>query len=361
MNSNMRLGSVDALRGGIMIIMALDHVRDMFHNAAASFSPTDLDKTTPILFFTRWITHFCAPVFMFTAGVGAFLWWQRGRSLGQLSRFLWTRGLWLIVLELTVMRLAHDFSFSMRYPILLLPLWALGSCMVLMAALVRIPIGALAGLSIAVIALHNCLDGIDAARFGSAAWVWSLVHLAGPFSLGKVVVVAPYPLVPWFAVMAAGFCFGKVLLMEPAARQRIARNIGLGAIAAFVAIRAVNVYGDPGRWAVQRSGTFTVLSFLNTVKYPPSLDFLLMTLGPALLALAFLDRLQWKAGNPLVVVGRVPLFFFVIHFYAIHLLAAAMAWIQYGNARRSGLSLIHFRLWGDRRSSSRQALDTISA
>jgi uncharacterized membrane protein len=220
----------------------------------------------------------------------------------------------------------------MRYPILLLPLWALGSCMVLMAALVRIPIGALAGLSIAVIALHNCLDGIDAARFGSAAWVWSLVHLAGPFSLGKVVVVAPYPLVPWFAVMAAGFCFGKVLLMEPAARQRIARNIGLGAIAAFVAIRAVNVYGDPGRWAVQRSGTFTVLSFLNTVKYPPSLDFLLMTLGPALLALAFLDRLQWKAGNPFVVVGRVPLFFFLIHFYAIHLLAAAMAWIQYGNA-----------------------------
>jgi uncharacterized membrane protein len=168
MNDSPRLLSIDMLRGAIMVVMALDHVRDFFHAGAMSFSPTDLDKTTPALFLTRWITHFCMPVVMFAAGTAAFLWWQRSnRTRGQLSRFLLTRGLWFILLELTVMRLAIDFTFSGRYMVLLLILWIFGICLIAMAALVWLPMRWLAVASLAVIALHNGLDGIDASRFVS--------------------------------------------------------------------------------------------------------------------------------------------------------------------------------------------------
>jgi uncharacterized membrane protein len=327
-----RLRAIDALRGAVMIIMALDHVRDFFHSGAMSFSPDDLTRTTPALFFTRWVTHFCAPVFMFVAGMGAFLWWQRNHHKGQLSRFLWTRGLWLLVLELTVMRLAYNFNFSFRFGILLLVLWALGSCMIAMAALIHLPVHLLAMLSVAVIALHNCLDGIKASQFGSGAWVWRLIHQVGPFPFAGSVFVVGYPLVPWIAVMAAGFCFGHVFLLEPSARRRIMRTIGFGMTTAFVVVREVNLYGDPVPWSPQRSGVFTVLSFLNCTKYPPSLEFLLMTLGPALLALAYFDQCRLKATNPLVVLGRAPLFYFIVHFYTIHALAVLMAWLRYGGA-----------------------------
>ncbi len=320
-----------------MILMALDHVRDFFHIGAMSFSPTDLTKTTPILFFTRWITHFCLPVFMFVAGMGAFLWWrQRNHTKGQLSRFLWTRGLWLVVLELTVMQLAYYFNFSAHGLILLLILWIFGVCMIAMAVLIYLPIRWLAALSLAVIALHNCLDGINPARFGSAAWVWkaiwNVLHRPGVFSFAGKSLSVPYPLLPWIAVMAAGFCFGQVFLLEPATRRRITLRIGLAATVAFIVIRAVNRYGDPAPWSIQKSGVFTVLSFLNCTKYPASLDFLLMTLGPALLVLAYLDRRSWKSANPLVVFGRVPLFYFILHFYAIHIVAILMAWARYGTA-----------------------------
>jgi uncharacterized membrane protein len=176
-----RLSSIDALRGVVMVIMALDHVRDFFHISAVSFSPTDLTRTTPILFFTRWITHFCMPVFMFAAGMGMFLYGQRARSRGQLSRFLLTRGVWFLVLELTVMRLAYDFSLSLRFPFLLLILWIFGLCMIVMAALHHLPVSWLAALSLAAIVLHDCLDRIQSSSFGSAAWVWNLLHQPGAF------------------------------------------------------------------------------------------------------------------------------------------------------------------------------------
>jgi uncharacterized membrane protein len=326
---NSRLSSIDALRGAVMILMALDHTRDFFHIGAMSFSPTDLAKTTPALFFTRWITHFCFPVFMFTAGMGVFLRGQRKHTPGQLSRFLWTRGVWLMVLELTVMRLAYDFNFSSRF-ILLLILWIFGICMIVMAALVRLPVRWLAALSVIFIAFHNCLDGIPASQFGSAAPVWNLLHQPGVFSFAGNTVLVTYPLIPWVAVMAAGFCFAQAFRWEPAARQRIMTRIGMALIVAFVVIRAVNLYGDPAPWSVQKSGVFTVLSFLNCTKYPASLDFLLMTLGPSLLVLACLDRRGLKATNPLVVFGRVPLFYFILHFYAIHGLAVLMALVRYG-------------------------------
>lgn len=322
-----RLRSLDALRGAVMVLMALDHIRDFFHRGAMSFSPTDMARTAPALFFTRWITHFCAPVFMFAAGAAAFLWWQRNGSRPELSRFLWTRGLWLIVLELTVMQLAYYFSLSHRYPVLLLVLWALGGCMIALAALVYLPARVLAPLSLAVIFLHNTLDAVN----GGA--LWTVLHRPGVVRLDGLVFLVGYPLVPWIAVMAAGFCFGRVLLMEPPRRRRIELTLGLALTIAFIVIRGINRYGDPVPW----SGPHLLLSFLNCTKYPPSLDFILMTLGPALLALAWLDPRPLAPANPLVVFGRTPLFYFVIHFYAIHFLAKAMALARYGRPAMSFL------------------------
>ncbi|MGA7079926.1 MAG: heparan-alpha-glucosaminide N-acetyltransferase domain-containing protein [Terriglobales bacterium] len=327
-----RLSSIDALRGTVMIIMALDHVRDFFHAAAISFSPTDLTRTWPILFFTRWITHFCLPVFVFAAGIGVFLFGQRNRTKAQLSRFLWTRGLWFMALELTVMQFAYYFNFSFQYRILLIILWIFGMCMIAMAALVHLSARWLVVLSVLVIVFHNCLDGISATQFGSAAWVWHLLHQPGPFMVAGKSVLAPYPLLPWIGVMTAGFCFGQVFLLEPAQRQRIMLWAGLALTIAFVVVRAVNRYGDPAPWAHQKSALFTVLSFLNCTKYPGSLDFILMTLGPSLLLLAYFDRRTFQANNPLIVFGRVPMFYFILHFYLIHALVVLAAWFCYGRA-----------------------------
>ncbi len=324
MESGSRLRSVDALRGAVMVIMALDHVRDFFHVGAMSFAADDLTKTTAALFFTRWITHFCAPTFMFAAGMGAFLWRQHAHTNRELSRFLLTRGLWLVLLEVTVMRLALNFSVSFRYPILLLVLWALGMSMIALAALVHLPARWLAVFSVAVIALHNCLDGIR----GSG--LWNVIHQPGAIVYHGIVVVVGYPLIPWIAVMSAGFCFGQVLLLEPATRRRILMRTGLALTVAFLVIRALNIYGNPVPWSTQNSGVFTMLSFLNCTKYPPSLDFLLMTLGPSLVALAWFDQLRLSATNPLVVLGRVPLFYFVVHFYVIHTAVVLAALLRYG-------------------------------
>jgi uncharacterized membrane protein len=327
-----RIESIDALRGAIMIIMALDHVRDFIHRAAMSSSPTDLRITTPVLFMTRWITHFCAPVFMFTAGLGAFLWWQRGKTRRQLSIFLVTRGLWLVVLELTVMRLSYDFDFAQSYPVFLLVLWALGLCMIGLAVLVWVPVRILGPLSVAVIGLHNLMDGIDAEKFGAAAPLWNLFHQPGAFTVAGHLVIVPYPLVPWVAVMALGFSFGPLFQMEAARRRRYLISIGAAATIGFLVIRGLNAYGDPAPWSPQKSGVFTVLSFLNTTKYPPSLEFLLMTLGPALVVLGWADRFTFSASNPLIVFGRVPLFYFVIHFYAAHFAAVLLALVRYGSS-----------------------------
>jgi len=326
-----RLLSIDALRGLVMVIMALDHVRDFFHADAMVFSPTDLTRTTPVLFFTRWITHYCLPVFMFAAGMGVYL-YGRSRTKGELSRFLWTRGLWFIVLELTVMRFAYNFNFSLRFFILLLILWIFGICLLAMAALVYVPMRWLAVLSVAVIVLHNCLDGIRAQQFGSGAWAWNLLHQPGVIPVAGKMTLVTYTFLPWIAVMAAGFCFGRMFQLEPDARRRIMLRLGLAMTTAFIALRAWNHYGDPAPWVHQKSALLTALSFLNCTKYPGSLDFLLMTLGPALLVLAWFDRLAFKPANPLVVFGRVPMFYFILHFYLIHLLAVLGAWLRYGRS-----------------------------
>jgi uncharacterized membrane protein len=333
-HSPARIQSVDALRGAIMIIMAIDHIRDFVHNGAMSFSPTDLTRTTTAIFLTRWITHFCAPVFMFTAGIGAYLWMQRGgHTKSELSRFLLTRGLWLILLETTILRVVMFSEIHYRGSIvILLILWALGMSMIFLAALAHLPVRFLVPLSIAVIATHNLLDPIKPASFGRAAWLWDIFHQQALFTFFGVSFVTAYPVLPWIFVMAAGYCAGHMFLWESARRQRFLLRLGLALTVAFVLLRAINIYGDPSRWSHQSSALFTVLSFLNTTKYPPSLAFLLMTLGPAMVALSQLDRLRFSSSNPVIVFGRVPFFFYAAHLFVIHAGTIALNFLRYGRA-----------------------------
>jgi uncharacterized membrane protein len=317
-----RLAAVDLLRGLVMVIMTLDHVRDFFTNAR--FEPTDLTHTTTALFLTRWITHYCAPVFVFLAGASAYLAGTRRRSTGELSRFLVTRGLWLVVLELTVVRVAwfFDFDFS-RFALQVI--WAIGMSMVALAGLVFLPIAAITAFGVGMIATHNLLDGIPAERFGSLAWLWYLLHES------HLPVI--YPLIPWIGVMAAGYGFGALLVRDETQRRRLLWTLGLGATLGFVGLRALNRYGDPSPWSPQASATFTVLSFLDTTKYPPSLLFLLMTLGPAITLLPLLERARGPVARFFIVFGRVPLFYYVLHLYLIHALAVVVALLAQGDAR----------------------------
>lgn len=325
-----RLQSVDALRGLIMIVMTLDHTRDFFHVYATVFRPEDLARTTTAIFLTRWITHVCAPVFMFTAGVGAFFWLQReGRTKAQLSGFLLKRGLWLALLDVMVIQFLVTFGPG---PSILTPLWGLGWAMVFLAVMIYIPVVPLAFLSVGVIASHNLLDPVTSSQLGNYAWVWNCLHQIGIFQVAGRQVLITYPLAPWFAVMAAGYCFGTVLLFDTEKRRAWLWRIGAATTVAFVVIRAINVYGDPVPW----SGG--VLSFLRCNKYPPSLDFLLMTLGPAILMLGWFDRFEFSRMNPMIVFGRVPLFYFILHLSVLHLLALATG--------RNGYSLgIVYLLW----------------
>jgi uncharacterized membrane protein len=301
-----RVASIDLLRGLVMVIMALDHTRDFVHRDAMAFRPEDLAQTTPAIFVTRWITHFCAPVFMFCAGLGGFLRLERGRSTGEMSRFLVTRGLWLIVLEVTVVRIGFFFNVDYSGLVLLLVFWALGLSMIGLAGLIRLPFRVIVVLSVAMIVLHNLFDGVRGASLGAFAWLWRILHEPGLLSIGPPTVVVGYPVVPWVGVMAAGFCVGRV--------------------------RAINTYGDPNPWSGQRTPIYTALSFFNTQKYPPSLLFLLMTLGPGLVLLGWIDRARPADRRPLLVFGRVPFFYFVVHLPLIHALAIGITWLRYGGA-----------------------------
>jgi uncharacterized membrane protein len=328
---------VDALRGLVMVIMALDHTRDFFHRVAMDFSPEDLAHTTPAIFLTRWVTHICAPTFVLLAGVAAFLRLHRTGSTPALSRFLLTRGIWLIVVELTVMRLAMNFTLDRQYPVLLLILWAIGISMIALALLAYLPIPVIAVLSVTLLLLHNALDTIQPSRLGAFGGLWRVLHQPGAFSLAGRTIVVGYPVLPWIGVMAAGFCLGRILLEQPARRQRILAITGLALVAGFLGLRAINVYGDPSRWAIQPTLTMTILSFLRTTKYPPSLEFLLMTLGPSLILLSAFDRRQPEPDSPLVTIGRVPFFYYVVHFWTLHVVASIMAWARYGAASRAFL------------------------
>ena len=325
--TRIRLESIDLLRGVVMILMTLDHVRDFF---GASVNPTDPAQATVPLFFTRWVTHLCAPTFFLLTGTGAYLARQR-RTTKDLSQWLLTRGLWLIVLELTAFRcLGYQFNFDYRVTMLLI-LWALGWSMITLSALVHLPLAAVTAFGIVLIATHNLFDSVPASSFGTFAPLWSMLHapnviVADP---NHVVFVA-YPLVPWIGVTAAGYGLGQVFGWAPARRRHFLLRLGAGLTAAFTILRLVNVYGDPIRWTSQQFGVRTVLSFLNTNKYPPSLLYLLMTLGPAILILWMVDTGTPRIFRPALVLGRVPLFYFLLHMPLIHLLALIVCYVRYG-------------------------------
>jgi uncharacterized membrane protein len=325
-----RIESVDLLRGVIMILMALDHTRDYF--GAAAVNPTDVATTSVALFFTRWVTHFCAPVFFLLTGTGAFLALRR-RSVAGLSRFLLTRGLWLIFLELVLLRcLGWQFNFDYRLTVITV-LWALGWAMIVLSALVWLPPRVVGIFGAVLIVGHNLLDPIRAASLGSLAPLWTVLHAPGVlWSNGTHTVFAAYVLIPWVGVTAVGYALGQVYRWEPERRRRFLVRMGIAMIVAFLALRLVNIYGDPSRWSAQRSGVFTVLSFINTTKYPPSLLYLLMTLGPALLFLRAVDGRTPRLLRPALVYGKVPMFYYALHIVLIHLLAVGAAFARYGSA-----------------------------
>ncbi|MGA7333796.1 MAG: heparan-alpha-glucosaminide N-acetyltransferase domain-containing protein [Pseudolabrys sp.] len=321
-----RLNSIDLLRGLIMIVMALDHTRDFF--APGGFNPRDV--TQPALFLTRWITHFCAPVFIFLAGISAFLYGTKHTTRG-VSRFLFTRGCWLILIEFTLVRVGWTFSLSFDHLVIQV-IFVIGAAMIALAALVHLPRWAIAAIGLAMIVGHNMFDGVKGEQLGAAAPIWNLLHHPALLDLGfglKVFVL--YPVIPWIGVMAAGYALGPLLTLERV--QRVQRLFLLGAsiTTAFVLVRATNLYGDPAPWSFQTNAIATMLSYISCEKYPPSLLYLAMTLGPALMLLAAFDGVNGKLAGWITAFGRVPFFYYVVHIYLIHALALLFSWVTIGS------------------------------
>ncbi len=318
-----RLESVDLLRGVIMVIMALDHTRDFFGQPG---SPTNLATASVALFFTRWITNFCAPVFFLLLGTGSWLSLSK-RTKPELSRFLFTRGLWLLSLELTLFRcLAVQFNFDYHITIINV-LWALGWSMIVLSVLVYLPAWAVTTFGVVMIATHNLFDFIR-----SDNPLWTILHSPNVVysSPGHTVFIA-YPLIPWVGVTAAGYGLGQVYGWAPERRRAFLLRLGIALTLGFVVLRAINRYGDPFHWASQRTPVYTVLSFLNTVKYPPSLLFLLMTLGPPILLLWAVDAHTPRLLRPALIIGKVPMFYYLLHFFFLHLLAVIICYARYGH------------------------------
>jgi uncharacterized membrane protein len=340
-----RIDSIDLLRGIVMVIMMLDHTRDFVHrDYLQGFEPTDLSRTNVILFFTRWITHFCAPLFVFLAGTGTYLQLIRGKSKSDLSRFLITRGLWLILLEFTVVRISVFLNVNYEFLGVMQVIWVIGVSMILLAALIHLPLRVIAGFGIGMIALHNLLDSykVQGGWQGPSSPVpsyWAKLYfiLHQPLEAFPVVgfpspvVAVIYPLIPWVGVMAAGYAFGALYQLDAQRRRRILLIMGSVATALFVILRAINYYGDPSKWSQQNTVVFTLLSFLNTTKYPPSLLFLLMTLGPSMFALAWFESNSDSSGraqspgnriqSAFITFGRVPLFFYLLQWPTARFLA----------------------------------------
>jgi len=328
--SSQRNAAIDILRGLVMIIMTLDHARDFWGGYTPS--PTDLEVTTAPLFFTRWITHLCAPVFVFLAGTSAYLYGSK-RSPTKLARFLLTRGLWLVLIELTVCK--YVWIPEPGYSVVMLQvIWVIGCSMIVLAGLCFLGPTAVTVIGIVIVCGHNLLDPLVPSGFGDGAGLWTILHEGGrlPLSDGLTGLVS-YPLLPWIGVIALGYGFGATIGLNIAIRRKLYMRLGLAMIAAFVLLRAANFYGDPVEWSLQANGMLTLLSFLNAEKYPPSLLYLLMTLGPALCLLSIFTG--WGPGrlrNALLVFGRVPLFYYVLHLYLLRFTAIPVSFWLYGAA-----------------------------
>jgi uncharacterized membrane protein len=313
-----RIQSIDLLRGIIMIIMALDHTRDFFHSEAFTGDPLDLNTTTPFLYFTRWITHFCAPVFVFLAGTSAWL-QSRRKTKQELSRFLITRGLWLILIEITVITLgiSGDIHFGL---IILQTIWSIGISMVILGLIIWLPFYAILVTGLIIVFGHNALDFAEDYYKGEVSVFWHFLHLptvlplGGGHSLGIF-----YPFLSWAGLMMLGYCCGKIFTaIEPPQRNKVLLWMGIGLLLFFAAVRAVDIYGDPGNWAEQKTGLNSFLSFMNVTKYPPSLLYMCATIGPALIFLALIKNVQSRFAKIIIVYGRVPFFYYILHFYLLH-------------------------------------------
>ena len=329
-----RIESIDLLRGVVMVIMALDHTRHYFHLGAFENSPTDLTVTTPVIFFTRFITHFCAPVFVFLAGTSAFLYGSK-KTKPALFKFLITRGFWLIFVELAIM--SFIWYFDIHYTNFYLQvIWAIGISMIILAILIHLPPKILLVVGLLLVCGHNLLDGVTVEGKSITSLIWYLLHQESfiKFSENFVLMVG-YPVLPWIGVMVLGYCFGRFYSkdFEVATRKKWLLRLGLGAIVLFLILRGTNVYGDLVPWTTQKNITYTILSFLNVTKYPPSLSFLLITLGPALLFLYATETIKNKFTDFFLVFGRVPFFYYILHLLVIHLFALLGLMITGGDWR----------------------------
>lgn len=323
-----RIDSIDLLRGLVMIIMALDHTRDYFHIQGMTGDPLDLTTTTPILYFTRWITHFCAPVFVFLAGTSGFFQSLR-KSKKELSEFLIKRGLWLILIEVFVMSFA--FTFDIHYSLIALQtIWSIAISMTVLGLAIWLPFNAIFVLGSVIVLGHNLLDFYEAGLKSNPGWLYSLVHRPGFYKLwdGHNLLIL-YPFLPWIGLMMLGYCFGKLFLtFEGVARKRMLIWLGAGIVIFFIALRLTNhagakyYYGDPLLWSAQKNSLYTFLSFMNVQKYPPSLLYMCATIGPAILFLAFSGNVKNRLTRFITVYGRVPFFYYILHFYWIHVLSA---------------------------------------
>ena len=322
-----RIQAVDLLRGLVIVLMILDHVRDYFHAEAFLFSAVDPDKSYPTLFATRWVTHLCAPVFVCLAGVSAYLQLQVGKPVTYVRRHLWTRGLWLIFLELTVV--SFGFNFGIPVPFLQV-IWAFGWSMIAMAAVVGLPVRAVLAIGIAIIAGHNLLDPVTPASLGAWGLGWQFLHEGGPIMVGgQPVGLIAYPVLPWIGVMFLGFGLGRAFTLERAKRQRLFIQSGALMLVAFVVLRATNGIGDPDAWVARGETARTIMAFMDVEKYPPSLLYVLATLGVAALLTPLLVRLPEAGREFLLTYGRVPLFAYLTHIFVVHglMLLAATAWL----------------------------------
>ncbi|MBC7894513.1 MAG: DUF1624 domain-containing protein, partial [Cytophagaceae bacterium] len=315
-----RVPSIDIVRGAVMVLMAIDHVR--------VYAGVPAGGPTPGLFFTRWVTHFCAPVFVFLAGTSAYLYAQKVGSRAGLAEFLVTRGLWLVLLELTVLRFAWTFNFDYAHFTFAGVIWMIGWCMVLLAGLAFLPTAVVTVIGLVIVLGHNAVaPAIYAVE--SPSWLLRVLYAGGSFQLAGTdwSVVVLYVLVPWIGVMALGYGLGAVMRTPAAARQRTLMLLGLGAILLFVVLRASGLYGDPRPWGAPAPMP-RLLAFLNTAKYPASLLFLLMTLGPALVAMSLLDQARGRVTQWLQTFGKVPFFYYVLHIPLIHLVAAGISLVR---------------------------------
>jgi uncharacterized membrane protein len=323
---NNRIESIDFLRGLVMILMALDHVRMYFAYETWYAEPTNLATTTPLLFFTRWITHFCAPAFVFLAGTSAFLYAERKANIKETAWYLFTRGIWLIVVEVVIVNFAWTFDVSYSFLILQV-IWTIGIGMLALSALVFLPKRLILAIGLILVFGHNLLDSITVQ--GTSAWdlIWYALHQPKAVFIDSTHVVNfVYPVVPWVGLMALGHVFGALYKNDfpVEQRKRWLFTIGICATLLFIALRGLNLYGEPHHWQIQTSPVFSLMSFLNTTKYPPSLHFLLMTMGPALIFLTAVESGGHRLAKPVIVFGRVPFFFYIVHLYIIHALAMLM-------------------------------------